>query len=73
MGVRAGNVHVSLRKGRENGGGQELVVIRQRVCLGIGSGAESQILRLGPVGWEAIKLFKCGGGERFAIRDLLPT
>ena len=73
MGVRAGNIDVSLRKGREDSGGQELVVIRQRVRLGIGSGAETQILCLGPVGWEAIKLFKCGGGEGFAIGNLFPA
>ena len=73
MGVRAGNVDVSLRKGREDGGGQELIVIRQRLGIGIGSGAEAQILCLGPVRWKAIKLFKCGGGERIAIRDLLPA
>ena len=73
MGVRAGDVDVSLRKRGEDGGGQELVVIRQRFCIGIGSGAEAQILCLGPVGWEAIKLFKCGGSERFAIGDLFPA
>ena len=73
MGVRARNVDISLRKGREDGGGQELVVIRQRLAIGIGSRAEAQVLYLGPVGWEAIKLFKCGGGERFAIGDLLPA
>ena len=73
MGIRAGNVDVSFRKGREDGGGQELVVIRQRLGIGIGSGAKTQILCLSPVGWEAIKLFKCGGGERFAIGDLYPA
>lgn len=73
IGVRAGNVDVSLRKGREDGGGQELVVVCHRLVIGIGSGAEAKILCLGPVGWEAIKLFKGGGGERFAIGDLLPA
>ena len=73
MGVRAGNVNVSPRKWREDGGGQELVVVCQRLVVGIGPGAEAKILCLGPIGWEAIKLFKGGGAERFAIRDLLPA
>ncbi len=73
MGVRAGNVDVSLRKGREDGGGQELVVVCHRLVIRIGSGTEAKILCLGPIGWEAIKLFKGGGGERFAIGDLLPA
>lgn len=49
MGVRAGNVDVSFRKGREDGGGQELVIIRQRLVIWIGSGAEAEILYFGPV------------------------
>lgn len=73
MGVRAGNVDVTFRKGREDGGGQELVVVRQWLVDGIGSGAEPKILYLRPVGREAIKLFEGGGGERFAIGDLLPA
>ncbi len=41
MGIRAGNVDVSLRKGREDGGGQELVVVCHRLVIGVGSGAEA--------------------------------
>ena len=73
MGIRTGDVDVSLRKGGEDSGGEVLVVVCQRLVIGIGSGAEAEILCFGPVGWETIKFFEGGRSKSFAIGNLLPA